>query len=1179
MAAAEDVVNAAQANFTTEVRLPSTALRPGRPEPEPQPLAAGVEGIVPSLALQTADQAEDTFDRDRVQIVDTQVPSPGDLEPIPQNRNPYGKPPGASYQQVRRPLHIDDSGPSLNHIDTVLRRQFGQEDDGDISSPNQPPTEPEETSSKETMQGSQPGSFQSAASSGSSSPQQKSGFRWPDCRPCRRRVQAVAENRWVTSFFMSLTFYALFAPDIDQVAGNGASEVNLSIATTVVFFLFCIELFAHAFTGMTSVYRAYFWLDLVAALSLLPDTYLAQALVTDNAFAAGRSTRLTRLMRVAARSSRAARLNRLTRIVRVASLMPRMASLILRRVNRDDSTKLVDKKLRCIFDFLDEDTDGRITTHAACSCMFKLKELFPGRRRSLWRRGVSPEAAGNTATTSPISPSGKARGSCPKPFPSSMGDVDAPYSGYDPGPRRVRFTQGGDEGLPNNMGLAGSMESTAGFGDVDPPYSDEDPGARRVSQGVDPTDDAMPPSSLSCQRMSRSLSRTERLSRWFAGYADGTRTSYIANALGGGQKDRMTSVASVDSISSGAAEMMKRMSGQLPLFSEDSVTLLTYPDFRACVLSDETVSAGIQKVCKKQLMTGHSLRNVTTRHTEEIGVKVALGVLVLLFVLSVVEPNHEDIATALGFNHLDALVRVKLPNRSSAPIPEFVHEQVCLWIPGVSAMSGRKKLVFLDLDEWVYCDSIGSGNPCPTVEVCGLDSSDSGRPTVGSLDWWWGSVGSRDSLQRDAKASNFRFGDFVFLQYPEEAEEVRSLAVVQTRLVREDAGRVSLITTSMVLLIILLGIGTLTRDFTRLTTTLLRPLKELADEMENVTHLQLDGVGGGVAAASGRTPRALKRWKKGTSEIQVIRKTFDNMKKAIKSWGKYVPWPVVQALLNAGRDAANGVEELEVTVFFSDIAGFTTIVESIAPESSLLLLSRYFNTMSKVMDLYGGVVLEYIGDAIMGIWGAPLLQADHSASAVKAALRMLESCKRINATSMTANPPLPNIHIRCGIHTGKMLVGNMGFASRLKYGIVGEEASIPSRLEEMNKRYGTSMLISSSLHGRLPSDEFVSRPIDFVRLRTTPGALAGEFVYEVLDRHRRTAAPSKFQEPVDLHAKAIALYMSRDFAVAADVFDEVGQRMHELTGVQDSASLVLSRRCRDYIEKPPPEGWTGIAES
>eukprot|EP00927_Polykrikos_kofoidii_P074555 TRINITY_DN7055_c0_g1_i5.p1 TRINITY_DN7055_c0_g1~~TRINITY_DN7055_c0_g1_i5.p1 ORF type:complete len:304 (-),score=62.57 TRINITY_DN7055_c0_g1_i5:76-987(-) len=303
------------------------------------------------------------------------------------------------------------------------------------------------------------------------------------------------------------------------------------------------------------------------------------------------------------------------------------------------------------------------------------------------------------------------------------------------------------------------------------------------------------------------------------------------------------------------------------------------------------------------------------------------------------------------------------------------------------------------------------------------------------------------------------------------------------------------------------------------------------------------------------------------------------MKKAIKSWGKYVPWPVVQALLNAGRDAANGVEELEVTVFFSDIAGFTTIVESIAPESSLLLLSRYFNTMSKVMDLYGGVVLEYIGDAIMGIWGAPLLQADHSASAVKAALRMLESCKRINATSMTANPPLPNIHIRCGIHTGKMLVGNMGFASRLKYGIVGEEASIPSRLEEMNKRYGTSMLISSSLHGRLPSDEFVSRPIDFVRLRTTPGALAGEFVYEVLDRHRRTAAPSKFQEPVDLHAKAIALYMSRDFAVAADVFDEVGQRMHELTGVQDSASLVLSRRCRDYIEKPPPEGWTGIAES
>merc|ERR1712066_873274 len=101
------------------------------------------------------------------------------------------------------------------------------------------------------------------------------------------------------------------------------------------------------------------------------------------------------------------------------------------------------------------------------------------------------------------------------------------------------------------------------------------------------------------------------------------------------------------------------------------------------------------------------------------------------------------------------------------------------------------------------------------------------------------------------------------------------------------------------------------------------------------------------------------------------------MKKAIKSWGKYVPWPVVQILLHTGVDASHGVKEKEVSVFFSDIASLTTIVETLPPESSLLLLSRYFNDMSKVIDDHGGVVLEFIGDAILCIYGAPLINPDH----------------------------------------------------------------------------------------------------------------------------------------------------------------------------------------------------------
>merc|ERR1719163_1043978 len=101
----------------------------------------------------------------------------------------------------------------------------------------------------------------------------------------------------------------------------------------------------------------------------------------------------------------------------------------------------------------------------------------------------------------------------------------------------------------------------------------------------------------------------------------------------------------------------------------------------------------------------------------------------------------------------------------------------------------------------------------------------------------------------------------------------------------------------------------------------------------------------------------------------------------------------------------------------------------------------------------------------MAIYGAPVANEDHASSGVKAALRMLAAVKRINEWSATKQ--LPEVGIRCGVHTGNVLVGNMGFHSRMKYGIVGEDASIPSLLEETNKTYSTNMLISSETFERI----------------------------------------------------------------------------------------------------------------
>jgi len=291
-----------------------------------------------------------------------------------------------------------------------------------------------------------------------------------------------------------------------------------------------------------------------------------------------------------------------------------------------------------------------------------------------------------------------------------------------------------------------------------------------------------------------------------------------------------------------------------------------------------------------------------------------------------------------------------------------------------------------------------------------------------------------------------------------------------------------------------------------------------------------------------------------------------------------VPWAVVQLLLQAGVDAEHKVEEKEVTLFFSDIAGFTSIVEHMEPERSMVLLTRYFNDMSKVIDDHGGIVIEFIGDAIYAMYGAPLPdRREHHTNAVRATVAMLAELDKINKWSVQQSPPLPEVGIRCGIHTGTCLVGNMGFQSRIKYGVVGENANIPARLEEMNKSYGTCNLMSADTYQRLDHTRFKIRPIDYVHLRHREPPQS-ELVYEVLGvgRHRRLKKAA-LQEVAQKHWEAMRLYIEQRFAEAIPLFAEVNSRMQELTGVEaDQPSAMLQSRCQAYLLRPPEPGWDGV---
>jgi adenylate cyclase len=283
---------------------------------------------------------------------------------------------------------------------------------------------------------------------------------------------------------------------------------------------------------------------------------------------------------------------------------------------------------------------------------------------------------------------------------------------------------------------------------------------------------------------------------------------------------------------------------------------------------------------------------------------------------------------------------------------------------------------------------------------------------------------------------------------------------------------------------------------------------------------------------------------------------------------------VVQLLLRADEEDVLDCNEKEVTIFFSDIASFTTILEGLSPQSSLLLLSRYFHDMSKITDDYGGIVLEFIGDAILSVYGAPINNPKHATVAVKSAVKMLEALVAMN--EWCERHDLPTLSIRCGIHTGRVLVGNMGFNSRMKYGVVGQESEIPKTLEELNKTYGTECLISSRAYDMLHKELFIVRPVDYVHLSTEKGA-PSELIYNIMSRYGvRKDKDVQKRALAKLHAAAMEHYRLRNFKEAARLFRQVRESMQQLSGEEDMPSSLLLRRCLFYIDQPSPPEWDGV---
>ena len=200
-------------------------------------------------------------------------------------------------------------------------------------------------------------------------------------------------------------------------------------------------------------------------------------------------------------------------------------------------------------------------------------------------------------------------------------------------------------------------------------------------------------------------------------------------------------------------------------------------------------------------------------------------------------------------------------------------------------------------------------------------------------------------------------------------------------------------------------------------------------------------------------------------ELGVLGDSFNAMAKSLKekefirdTFGKIVT-PQVRDYLLKGNVALGG-ETLSVTVMFCDIRGFTTLSENMAPEKIVSLLNEYFTGLEKCISAHGGVINKYIGDAIMALFGAPIPIKDHAQEAFRASLDMRNTLVQMNKDFVVKG--FPEIRFGIGLHTGNVLAGNIGAASRMEYTVIGDAVNTASRIEGLCKTYKTDLLVSET---------------------------------------------------------------------------------------------------------------------
>jgi adenylate cyclase len=326
------------------------------------------------------------------------------------------------------------------------------------------------------------------------------------------------------------------------------------------------------------------------------------------------------------------------------------------------------------------------------------------------------------------------------------------------------------------------------------------------------------------------------------------------------------------------------------------------------------------------------------------------------------------------------------------------------------------------------------------------------------------------------------------------------------------------------------------------------PLLRIVGQLKHIESFELD---------------AITRMSSPLRELDNLSAALTQMSRGLASFQKYIPTALVRTLVARGVEARPGGRQQVLTVLFTDIVGFTGLSERLG-DAIVPVLSDYLELASDAIATRNGTIDKFIGDAVMAFWGAPTPNDRHAVDACAAALEFRRRLGLRRAEPGGAGGV--RLRMRVGINTGRMLVGNIGSNERLSYTVIGDAVNVASRLETVNKRYGTEILIGEDTR-TAAGDAILVRRLDWVSVY---GRVQGLAVYELLGMadHRALQTP----EWVTAYEAGLDAYARRDWSGAVELFETAIAVRGD-----DRPSQIFVERCRKYLASPPPEDWTAVS--